>query len=199
MSCLWMCLSLLYAAFFLPSESASKRDHSPVVSLHCKKTVEVKDKDSVTLNCTLSIAETQKKNCIGKYYCWKNTSGTNLCDISSMKYKCEWNSLSYVSLTISNPKTENYTIKVQATCGENETSIEVRVKPSSNGSTGGTNSLKQFPEVRPAVLTAALGSFIVVGILLCFLLRIKKKNKDPQEEKEEQENMISMEKSNCSA
>lgn len=72
---------------------------------------------TVTLNCTI---DSSAPNCVdlhGTDYSWSSTRGANLCN-NSMVYSCEWNNLSYVSLTISNVmEEETFSVYVQTDCG----------------------------------------------------------------------------------
>ncbi|KAI3365430.1 hypothetical protein L3Q82_010515 [Scortum barcoo] len=120
MSCLWMCLSLLYVATFLQSSVSS----SEGVSLDCNKTVEVVAGGTVTLSCTYF-----EKSCKGLKYLWSNRHGEIPCNPDSMKHGRQWNNLPYVSLTISDVVVEEeYILRIETDCTTVETSaIKVQV------------------------------------------------------------------------
>lgn len=103
------------------------------VSLKCNQTVEVVAGETVTINCTIY----KEEDCRGVLYFWKDTHDDQLCDGRKMEYKCEWDSLTYVSLIISNiMKEEKYSVHVYADCGDTESSVTVQVKQQSNGTNG---------------------------------------------------------------
>lgn len=104
---------------------------NPAVSLNCNKTVKVVAGETVTLNCTIYFLET---DCSGYYYNWNNSHGKITCDSGDMKYKCEWDNLTYVMLTISNNvKEDNYTVHIQTDCGRARSSVHVQHTNSTHG------------------------------------------------------------------
>lgn len=127
------------------------------MSVKCNETVEVVAAQTVTLNCTID-----PKNCTGVRYHWDSTQSDILCN-SGLKYRCEWDRLTYVSLTISNvTKEENYTVRIQTDCAVTKPStIKVQVIPSSKIFGEGEDEATQ-------VLPLVLGIFIALialGIL----------------------------------
>ncbi|KAL7372120.1 hypothetical protein ABVT39_010543 [Epinephelus coioides] len=164
MSCLWLCLSLLCAATFLQSSAWSHE----VVSVMCNKTANVVAAQTVTLNCTIDT-----ENCTGVRYHWNNAQGDIQCS-NSWKYRCEWDRLTYVSLTISNvTEEENYTIRIQTDCGVTKPSTtEVQViKSSSIASEGG----KQDETETMPILLPILGIVIALAVIALGVLYLTRK------------------------
>ncbi|MED6284201.1 hypothetical protein CHARACLAT_016901 [Characodon lateralis] len=91
MSCLWMCLSLLY----LLQHSVSS---DQAVSLICPKNLEVTYGETVTVNC--SIEWKSNTNCIGTEFFWGSQDDRIECKNASTKYICDWDRRSYVFLNI---------------------------------------------------------------------------------------------------
>ncbi|KAM3591834.1 uncharacterized protein V6R79_008117 [Siganus canaliculatus] len=146
MCCLWIGLfmSLLFAA---SSSSVSG------VSVNCTLTHEA---EPVTVNCTIS---TTNPSCMGFLNRWISSQG-DVC--SSEGYKCEWDSRTYTSLTISKgvDKTENYTVTIMTSCGRGIGSIQV---PANRPELGKIAS--SAPEQSRVILCAA-SLFIILAMLL---------------------------------
>lgn len=99
---------------------------NPGVSLNCNKTLKAVAGETVTLNCTIYVLEA---HCRGDFYIWNNSHGKITCNSGDMKYKCEWDNLTYVTSTISNVvKEENYTVRIWTNCGPAESSVNVKVE-----------------------------------------------------------------------
>lgn len=118
-----------YPVFF--SHSAS----NPGVSLKCNQTVEVVAGETATQNCTLHYTE---ENCTGyRLNLWMDVHADELCNSSNMKYRCEWDSSTHVSLIITNvTREEKYHVAVRADCGESESPFTVRVHQRPNSANG---------------------------------------------------------------
>ncbi len=93
----------------------------------CNSKVEVATEDHVTLNCTLFILD--KKKCRIDGYVWRNTTAHKLCKADAKMYKCDCDNMTYVSLTIFKPVEENYTVLIQATCGEHKLQEKECLRP----------------------------------------------------------------------
>lgn len=90
-------------------------------------------------------------------YHWRKGHINIPCNDGSMKYKCESDNLTYVSLTISNAEKDIYTIEVQAECGKADKSIEVQApqftNTESDNRTAGNLGLARSANVTLAVWT----------------------------------------------
>lgn len=93
------------------------------MKLICNKTVTVQIGKSVTLNCSINWAPHDPHiECVGVNFSWyhkdEDTNDSIPYDDDCKKYICEWDNLTYVSLTIlSVLKEENYTVRMLSNCG----------------------------------------------------------------------------------
>ncbi|MEQ2230256.1 hypothetical protein ILYODFUR_027293 [Ilyodon furcidens] len=109
MSCLWMCLSLLY----LLQHSVSS---DQVVSLICPKNLEVSYGETVTVNC--SIEWKGNRNCTGREFVWKYRDDNIECKNASTKYICDWDRRSYVFLNIFDVNNNtSVSVEIVSDCG----------------------------------------------------------------------------------
>ncbi|KAM3591832.1 uncharacterized protein V6R79_008117 [Siganus canaliculatus] len=108
-------------------------------------------------------------SCMGYSNNW-NTSQGDVC--SSEGYKCEWDSHTYTSLTISKvvDKTEKYTVTIMTTCGRGTDSIQVPANRPEHSS-GRLAPTTWLPEStsdpgRSRVILCAAFLFIILAMLL---------------------------------
>lgn len=91
------------------------------VKLMCNKTVTVQMGRSVTLNCSIIWTYPRDKCGETNFYWYHTEEDLNKsipCIDDQKKYTCEWDNLTYVSLTImSVQKEENYTVRLLSNCG----------------------------------------------------------------------------------
>ncbi|KAK2820929.1 hypothetical protein Q5P01_023888 [Channa striata] len=164
MSLLWIRLSVLCVATFQQTRAMDEG-----VSLTCNNTVEVVAGKNVTLNCTVNFQD-EEENCKVLLHNWQNTSGTIPCDM--MKFTCQWDSVTYVSLTILNVTEQgNYTAEIMTDCGMAKSSpITVKVQLTNRDS--GAVTPTQVPvKITSVPILGVVSSYIpILGFFVCLIV-----------------------------